>query len=194
MQRHPKAAITLICGLTIASTAAWGAEPTPAPPPLGSGEANAFALQVAGASALMGAGLFGIGEAMRAKDAKDQFFPARLFQGFATGGAVGGAASGLGLALFVDRQPSWLGAAAASVIGLAAGTGGILWLDQLGKGTPPDETVYALVSLTLPVVTAMLSSLTYQGIRMLTTPQPSPTPIPLQTPWPSPTPPVRLYL
>jgi hypothetical protein len=186
-------ALAAFLGLALSAPSAWSVEATPAPA-LDSGEANAFALQTAAGGAILGGSLFGIVEMMRASDAKDSFIPARPLYGLAIGGAAGGAASGLGLALFVDKQPTWWGAATGSLLGLAAGAGGALWLNQLERRTPPDETAYTVVSLTLPVISAMLSSLTYQGIRMLTTPQPSPTPTPLQTPWPTPSPPVRLFL
>lgn len=194
MQQHLKTALVLICSLLTVPAAAWGADPSPSPPPLSSVEANAFSLELAAGTALVGAGLAGLLEMGRASSAKDAFVPARPLFGLALGGALGGAASGVGIALAVDRQPSWWAAAAAGLVGLAAGTGGTLWLDRLGRDPSPDETVYALVSLTLPVVTALLGSLTYQGVRMLTTPQPTPTPVPLQTPWPTPSPPVRLFL
>jgi hypothetical protein len=194
----------LILGLLIGPTSAWSAESSPAPPPLPSVQANAFSLQLAAGTALLGAGLFGLAEATRMAQAKDTFVGARPLFGWAVGGAAGGAASGLGLALAADPQPSWWGAAAAGIVGLAAGTGGALWLNQLAAGNlwterhpqspEPNEFLYSLVGLTLPVVTTLLSSVTYQGVRLLTTPQPVPTPTPLQTPWPAPTPPVRQYL
>jgi hypothetical protein len=180
--------------LTIGSPSAWSAEPRIGSFDLPSSEANAFALQTAVGAALIGAGAFGLAEAMRSSQDKNAFVPAIPLYGWAVGGAVGGAASGLGLALFVDPQPTWWGAAAASMVGLTAGTGGALWLNHVAAGNPPNELAYSLIGLTLPVVTALLSSLTYQGIRLLTMPQPAPTPTPLQTPWPSPTPPVRLFL
>ncbi|MBC7545506.1 MAG: hypothetical protein H7338_22485 [Candidatus Sericytochromatia bacterium] len=184
--------LTLV--LATSSTLAWAADrPTP---PLAPVQANAFALELALGGSLLGVVSVGIGEASRVAGSKppQDYDLSHPVAGWGIGGAAVGAGTGLGLALFIDPQPSWIGAAGATLISLAIGTAGFLLMSRVSPPTNPNELAFGAVALTMPFVTSLAGSLTYQGLRWLTTPLPAPTPVPLQTPWPSSSPPVRLFL
>lgn len=154
---------------------------------------HTIALEAALAGASVGLGVM---TALEVTGNKANFQLEKPVVGWAAGGSVAAVCSGTIIALAGDRRPSWPAAALATLTSASVAVLGLWWMNRIAAEPrpTPNETAYAVVGGLVPFVTALVGSLTYQGVRALAVPAPSPTPRALPTPWPSPTPPVRIWL